>query len=423
VKGNFDYIWGGGNLYFDQCLIQTIGGASGFNLTAARTDTSATTSSSFPWLNPGGSYTANGMSFVNCTFTAESGIGTVTLAGSNGTAGNNVSWYGCDFATNYIAPSASLFTGNFVFWQDLNTSNGIPVTYPVVTSISGNDARLLAATNIPTWFYGWVPQLAPNIISQPGGQSVSQGQSANFTVGVTGIPDPTYQWLKNGAPISGATGTNFTIVSAVRTNTGNYSVIVSNGSGSITSSVAVLNYTGNVVPVVASIVTNAVTSGLAWKIAILDLKTAAGWSDPDGDGVTLSSVTSPSANGTNVTSDGTFIYYNGPVTAEDHFTYTVTDGTLTANGTVYLEAVAGTAPSISNSAVNGSGHPTFSGSGIPGYTYGVERATSLSGPWVNAGTVTAGANGSWSFTDASQTNPGTIFYRLYYPYSAGSPPQ
>jgi autotransporter-associated beta strand protein len=179
----------------------------------------------------------------------------------------------------------------------------------------------------------------------------------------------------------------------------------------------------NRAPVVANIVTNNVTTGLAWKIAISDLKTAAGWSDPDGDTVTLSGVTSPSANGTNVTSDGTFIYYNGPVTAEDHFTYTVTDRTLTASGTVYLEAVAGTAASIQNPTINGSGHPTFSGSGIPGYIYGVESATSLSGPWVNAGTVTAGANGSWSFTDASQSFPTTIFYRLYYPYSAGNPPQ
>src|ERR1035437_2463266 len=176
-------------------------------------------------------------------------------------------------------------------------------------------------------------------------------------------------------------------------------------------------------PVVANIVTNNVTSGEIWKIAISDLKTAAGWSDPDGDPVTFNGVNSPSAKGTNMTSDSSYIYYNGPVTSEDHFTYTITDGTQTGTGTVYLEAVAATAPRISNPATDGNGHPTFSGSGIPGYIYGVERATSLSGPWVNAGTVTAGANGSWSFTDASQSHPPIIFYRLYYPYSAGSPPQ
>ena len=161
IKGNFDYIWGGGNLYFDQCEIRTIAGASGFNLTAARTDTGATQSSSLPWANPGGTYTANGMSFVNCIFTAEPGVGAVTLAGSNGTAGNNVSWYGCDFATNYVAPSASLFSGNYVFWQSQNTMTNSPVTFAVVTSLTGADAQLQAATNLTTWFYGWTPVLPP----------------------------------------------------------------------------------------------------------------------------------------------------------------------------------------------------------------------------------------------------------------------
>lgn len=160
IKGNFDYIWGGGNLFFTNCEIRTIAGASGFNVTAARTDTGATQSSSLPWANPGGTYTANGMSFVNCTFTAEPGVGAVTLAGSNGTAGNNVSWSGCDFATNYVAPSASLFSGNFVFWQADNTMTNSPVTFAVLTTINGADARLQAATNAITWFYGWEPQLS-----------------------------------------------------------------------------------------------------------------------------------------------------------------------------------------------------------------------------------------------------------------------
>jgi autotransporter-associated beta strand protein len=177
-------------------------------------------------------------------------------------------------------------------------------------------------------------------------------------------------------------------------------------------------------PVVANIVTNNVTTGLSWKIAISDLKAAAGWSDPDGDAVALSSVALLSFNGASVTSDGTYVYYNGPVTAEDHFAYTVTDGTLTTSGTVYLEAVAGAGGSIQNTTADDNGHPTFSGSGIPGYQYGVESSTvGVSGPWINAGTVTVGSNGSWSFTDVGQVNPPLIFYRLYYPYSANNPAQ
>ena len=84
--------------------------------------------------------------------------------------------------------------------------------------------------------------------------------------------------------------------------------------------------------------------------------------------------------------------------------------------------VAGTAPSLSNVAIV-STHPTFVASGIPGYTYGVESATSLSGPWIEATNAIAGTNGAINVTDLSQTSPSVIFYRLYYPDNPSSPPQ
>ncbi len=261
IKGNFDYVWGGGNFFFDQCEIRTIGGTGNANFSAARTDTSATQSASFPWLNPGGTYTANGMSFVNCTFTAESGVGPVTLAGSNGTSGNNVSWYGCDFATNYIAPSAGLFSGNYLFWQAANTSNGVPVTYPVLITLSGSDTRLLAATNIPTWFYGWTPALAPYILTQPANQSVAGGQSASFNVVAAGISDPTYQWLKNGSPLAGQTSSMLTITGANANDAAAYSVIVSNAAGVLTSSSATLTV-GNNAPTLTPVTDATVNVGV-----------------------------------------------------------------------------------------------------------------------------------------------------------------
>jgi GH25 family lysozyme M1 (1,4-beta-N-acetylmuramidase) len=49
-----------------------------------------------------------------------------------------------------------------------------------------------------------------------------------------------YQWMFNGAKISGATNTTLSIASAQLTNAGNYSVIVSNTFGSVTSSIVSL---------------------------------------------------------------------------------------------------------------------------------------------------------------------------------------
>jgi hypothetical protein len=78
-------------------------------------------------------------------------------------------------------------------------------------------------------------------------------------------------------------------------------------------------------------------------MAITNLASLAGWSDPDGDPVSFSSAGPFSANGTNVTSDATYLCYNGVLAADDYFPYTITDGKLIASGLVYLKAINVTA--------------------------------------------------------------------------------
>jgi Domain of unknown function (DUF4185) len=75
---------------------------------------------------------------------------------------------------------------------------------------------------------------------------------------------------------------------------------------------------------------------------------------------------------------------------------------------------------IQNPSTDANGHPAFGGSGIPNYTYGVQSAANLNGPWSDIGTTTVSANGLWAFTDTNQNSPATIFYRLRYPYAVPS---
>ncbi len=288
IKGNFDYVWGGGNLFFLDCVLHTISGASGFNLTAARTDSSTTQSTNEPWVNPNGTtYSANGFSFMDCTLEADPGVANISLADGNGNAGGLVSWAFCEINSNAYVPPTVTLSNTYVFWQSQNTdTNGVnPVAFTNVQTIGviNNDPRLLAATNIPTWFYGWTPALLPNIISQPVGQTVSAGQSTSFTVSATGIPDPTYQWQQNGAPIAGATSATYNITSAVRTNGGNYSVVVSNGSGSVTSLAAVLTYS-NTAPVAAPVSYTRNVASSQLNISISNLLSNV--TDVDGDAIT-----------------------------------------------------------------------------------------------------------------------------------------
>jgi alpha-tubulin suppressor-like RCC1 family protein len=64
---------------------------------------------------------------------------------------------------------------------------------------------------------------------------VSQSQAPNFSVTlsgtVAGTPPLSYQWLGNGTNISGATGTSLTITDLQTSNTGTYSLVVSNVAG------------------------------------------------------------------------------------------------------------------------------------------------------------------------------------------------
>jgi gamma-glutamyltranspeptidase/glutathione hydrolase len=88
---------------------------------------------------------------------------------------------------------------------------------------------------------------APVIISQPSNSTNIIGTLATFYANETGSTPLTFRWLKNGAPfsdgnnISGATTTQLNVDSVLSSDSGSYSLWVTNSAGSVTSSVATLN--------------------------------------------------------------------------------------------------------------------------------------------------------------------------------------
>jgi len=90
----------------------------------------------------------------------------------------------------------------------------------------------------------WDPALAPIVTAQPAGATLTAGAPASLTVGVAAIPEPTYQWKKNGVAIAGATGATYALASAVSGDSGSYTVEVTNSAGSVTSEAATLTVQG-----------------------------------------------------------------------------------------------------------------------------------------------------------------------------------
>ena len=86
----------------------------------------------------------------------------------------------------------------------------------------------------------WIQPSAPIFTTQPRGQTLYQGSDVTFTAVAIGTPNPTYQWRFNASNISAATNASYTVSGVQTNNGGNYTVVASNSSGSVTSTVAVL---------------------------------------------------------------------------------------------------------------------------------------------------------------------------------------
>jgi hypothetical protein len=86
----------------------------------------------------------------------------------------------------------------------------------------------------------------PSIVAQPQSLTNQAGTSATFSVVADGLAPLIYQWRLNGNNLAGASGSSFTRNSALANHTGDYTVVITNAAGSVTSSIATLTITGDV---------------------------------------------------------------------------------------------------------------------------------------------------------------------------------
>jgi hypothetical protein len=287
--------------------------------------------------------------------------------------GNNI---GGATASSYTIPSAGATNaGNYAC--AITGTNGTITTSNAVLSVNG----------------------PPVITAQPSSLTVTQTQSAIFSVTAAGPGPLGYQWQFNSNNMAGANGTNYTIASAFPTNAGSYNVIVTNSQGSVTSSVATL--TVNVPP---SITVQPQSQTLQTGNCAIFSVTATGTAPLYYQWLSNSVPQGPFNSSSNSPSECVAASYSVLVS---NFVGTVLSSTATLSFTNPPPAQPGNFDSIT---LLSNGWVLLNMSGTPYTNYVLDFTTNFT-DWSSLTTL-SGTNGVFQFSDPSPITNSERFYRL-----------
>lgn len=136
-------------------------------------------------------------------------------------------------------------------FEDFSPSNGVAVD-PTLDSVK-------------------IFEAAPKVIVQPKNQNAAVGDSTSFSVTATGAEPLKYQWQFNGTNLGGLMASSFTLFNVQTSQAGNYSVVITNSHGAVTSLSAALTFSapvaittqpqGQIVPAGTNVFFNVATTG------------------------------------------------------------------------------------------------------------------------------------------------------------------
>jgi hypothetical protein len=194
-------------------------------------------------------------------------------------------WYDQFSSSGGVTPETMLsdMNNDFIYWQGVWNNNGhassVKPLYPIGQGFQGQSPTAIPGSEL-TRFYNAVKSASPCataggyqgisfwscqhhtadmwnaiapmtfdtppvITNQPVSLVKNQGSSASFNV-VAGPSSVAYQWrkgaanLNNGGNVSGTTTATLTLTNVTTNDAANYSVVLTNSAGSLTSSVATL---------------------------------------------------------------------------------------------------------------------------------------------------------------------------------------
>lgn len=213
---------------------------------------------------------ANGTSFsLTNVALSDAGNYTVVVTNYNGSETSSVAALYVGYApaiTQQPASTTNAFGSTVIL--SVSATGPLPMTYQWLhnsTNLPGQTSSVLTLTNFQLRYVGnyyvivgnafgsitstvVVLHISPGIVTQPTNQTVMPGSAIGFTALANGEQPLTYQWQLNGTNLtdnstySGSLSTSLNLVAVLTNTVGNYSLLVSNSYGIVTSSVATLNF-------------------------------------------------------------------------------------------------------------------------------------------------------------------------------------
>ena len=314
--------------------------------------------------------------------------------------------------------SLGLAASGFEAWTPFVITNGFQAGTNVLEFVTSN-APPTGPTAMRVELRGIGMPLSagmPQILGQPQNQLAQLNGPATFALVASGAAPLTYQWCRGTTPLPGETNRLLKFTQAVKADEGGYRCIVVNGSGPVTSAVAMLAV--NLPPQPGPDVRAAVMDGTlvfpATGLLVND-------TDPESDALVVTAVSATSfIGGTASLAGGSVTYSPLPgYSGDDEITYTVTDvrgGSATTNIALVVGPASMVGGAMNGAAMAPDGAYVIGFQGVANCPYTVEATTNLMGVWTAITNLITSPAGLLQLEDhVGPPKPRTRFYRIVYP--------
>src|ERR1700730_3700911 len=276
--------------------------------------------------------------------------------------------------TAILGATSSTYTTPATSTSDNNAEFRSVVSNTVGTVLSSTATLTVSAAPV-----------TPSITTQPMSQVVTVGQTASFNVVATGTTPLSYQWRKNSVAIAGASSSSYITPATISSDNGaQFTVVVSNTAGNVTSSAATLAVSA--APVAPSISTQpasqTVTVGQTASFNVVATGTT-----PLSYQWRKNSVAIAGASSSSYITPATISSHNG---AQFTVVVSITAGSVTSSAATLAVSAAPVAPSISTQPAS----QTVTVGQTASFNVVATGTTPLSYQWRKNSVASAGATSS-----------------------------